>query len=391
MRYARLGLLLTGILVAGGGLGQAVPGGPAYVPGVTQLIAGTGVSLSPSGGTGAVTVTATGAAGTVTTSGTPTSGQFAEFTAASVIQGLTLGGDCTLSTATITCTQTSGTPFGTFATQNYATPPAIGGTTPAAGKFTTLTSTDTTNGAKLAGVTNASGPGPGNIGEQPQAWCIVSGTNYQVTLTTVTGYATWPSGIPFGGSSAYPWTCGFYVNTGAGGISTSTQYWITEGSVGVNGANTFTVSSTVANALAGTADVTLSSGSPTVTAGVLEGSTGAIENAAVLNVPAGDFQCYGAVQLGALAAAGTTTTKMEGGFATSASGTRPTTGIAALSWSDVSIPSGSVGSSQVEQFAITPYTFNNSGATTLYLNADVATGTPNNYYLGGGINCMRFH
>ena len=69
MRYARLGLLLAGILVAGGGLGQAVPGGPAYVPGVTKLIAGTGVSLSPSGGTGAVTVTATGSGGTVTSVG----------------------------------------------------------------------------------------------------------------------------------------------------------------------------------------------------------------------------------------------------------------------------------------------------------------------------------
>jgi len=37
--------------------------------------------------------------------------------------------------------QINGTAFGTFATQNSATPPAIGGTTPAAGAFSTLTAT----------------------------------------------------------------------------------------------------------------------------------------------------------------------------------------------------------------------------------------------------------
>ena len=43
----------------------------------------------------------------------------------------TLSGDCSLTaTGAITCTKTSGTAFGTFATQNYATPPIIGGTTP---------------------------------------------------------------------------------------------------------------------------------------------------------------------------------------------------------------------------------------------------------------------
>jgi len=45
---------------------------------------------------------------------------------------------------TFNCTgtcQLSGTAFGTFATQNYATPPAIGGTTPNTGAFSTLTAT----------------------------------------------------------------------------------------------------------------------------------------------------------------------------------------------------------------------------------------------------------
>ena len=50
-----------------------------------------------------------------------------------------ISGDCTVNAGgVITCTKTNNTLFGTFATQSYATPPAIGGTTPAAGTFTAL-------------------------------------------------------------------------------------------------------------------------------------------------------------------------------------------------------------------------------------------------------------
>lgn len=60
-----------------------------------------------------------------------------------VLGGLTLSGDCTFSVPAITCNKTQGTQFGTFATQNYASPPPIGGTTPAAGAFTTLSASST--------------------------------------------------------------------------------------------------------------------------------------------------------------------------------------------------------------------------------------------------------
>jgi hypothetical protein len=54
---------------------------------------------------------------------------------------IVLGGDCTFTSPNIICTKTNGTLFGTFATANAATPPAIGGTTPAAGAFSSLTDT----------------------------------------------------------------------------------------------------------------------------------------------------------------------------------------------------------------------------------------------------------
>jgi hypothetical protein len=49
-----------------------------------------------------------------------------------------MSADCVISSSgAVTCTKTNGTAFGTFATANAATPPAIGSTTPAAGSFTT--------------------------------------------------------------------------------------------------------------------------------------------------------------------------------------------------------------------------------------------------------------
>jgi hypothetical protein len=67
----------------------------------------------------------------------------------------TLSGDCTITSGgVITCLKVNGTPFGTFATQSYASPPAIGGSVPAAGSFSALTDT----ALNVAGfVTNTSG------------------------------------------------------------------------------------------------------------------------------------------------------------------------------------------------------------------------------------------
>lgn len=63
------------------------------------------------------------------------------------LAGFTMAGDCTESIPNITCTKTNGSPFGTFATANAASPPAIGSTTPAAGTFTAITGSSITDSA----------------------------------------------------------------------------------------------------------------------------------------------------------------------------------------------------------------------------------------------------
>lgn len=71
----------------------------------TQYLNGTGAWSTPSGG------------GNVSNSGTPTGGQIAQWVTSTSIEGNTMGGDCTInSSGAITCTKTSGTAFGTFAT-----------------------------------------------------------------------------------------------------------------------------------------------------------------------------------------------------------------------------------------------------------------------------------
>ena len=83
--------------------------------------------------------------GNVSTSGAPANGNLTQWSSGTTITNADLSGDCTTSgTLAIVCTATNGTSFGTFATKNYATPPAIGGTTPAAGTFTTLAATTIT-------------------------------------------------------------------------------------------------------------------------------------------------------------------------------------------------------------------------------------------------------
>lgn len=92
--------------------------------GVTRIIAGTNITVSPTGGTGNVTISASGGG-----SGTPggTSGQV-QYNNAGAFGGFTVGGDATLNTATgaLTVTKTNGTAFAASATTDTTNASNIG-------------------------------------------------------------------------------------------------------------------------------------------------------------------------------------------------------------------------------------------------------------------------
>lgn len=164
---------------------------------------------------GSATGTSGGGGGGVTVSGTPTAGNCAKFVSGKVIQdsgglcggtgapggvngqlqinstgsfgGITLGGDCTFATPNITCTKTNGTAFGTFATANAATPPAIGGTTPAGGAFTTLSASSTVSGTGFSTYL-ASPPAIGGTAAAAGSFTTLSATG--ALTTNVTGGGT---------------------------------------------------------------------------------------------------------------------------------------------------------------------------------------------------------
>ena len=103
---------------------------------------------------------------------------------------------------TFNCTgtcQLAGTAFGTFATQNFATPPAIGGTTPAAGSFSILAATTpiglSSGGSNNSTAAGARGPTGYNIDELTSHgdsnYPILSTDRVVATSATLTAPRTW--------------------------------------------------------------------------------------------------------------------------------------------------------------------------------------------------------
>jgi hypothetical protein len=126
----------------------------------TTFLNGAGGCTTPSGG------------GNVSNTGTPTSGQIAEWTSSTVIGGQTLGGDCTLSTATLTCLKTNGVTLTALAT-----------TVPGTGIATFLATPSSANFA--AAVTGESGTGALLFGTSPSITSPTIATGE--TLSFVTG------------------------------------------------------------------------------------------------------------------------------------------------------------------------------------------------------------
>lgn len=160
-------------------------------------IGAAGSTLCVDGNGGAGTSGCTGGTGNVSTSDTPVAGNIAVFSSTTEVNGSnansvaasslilypspstgiarTTSGSQTLASSELsgdvitsgsnatTLVKVGGVNVGTFATQNYATPPAIGGTTPAAGTFTALiastvnalTQTALSTGFSIAGGTTS--------------------------------------------------------------------------------------------------------------------------------------------------------------------------------------------------------------------------------------------
>ena len=223
---------VTGSPVTGSGtlaLGATgTSGGIPYFSSATGLASSaalTANALVLGGGAGG-TPTVVGSLGTTTTvlhgnaSGAPTYGAVALGTDVSgtlaAAQFPALTGDCTTTAGALatTCTKTNGTAFGTFATANAATPPAIGGTTPAAGSFTTLSSTgaqSTTNSAPCNYLVQS------GAGTNLTTWgaCVASGVFSLQTdtdalaagsniLTATRGTTTAISNVSFGNATNNP-------------------------------------------------------------------------------------------------------------------------------------------------------------------------------------------
>lgn len=141
---------------------------------VTATLANTGVGYGVWGGIGAASgAPAYHALSTYPTAAFPTLNQNTTGTAANVT-GTSNATLTTLSSLSLPSTQVTG--LGTFAAQNYATPPAIGGTTPAAGAFTTLSASSGTFTAVAGGVTIGSPTGGAQgAGTINMAGCYING------------------------------------------------------------------------------------------------------------------------------------------------------------------------------------------------------------------------
>lgn len=173
------------------------------------------------------------------------------------------------------------------------------GTKPAS--FTTLSSS---SAATLAGRTDGVAATSGNVGQELIAQTTGGSSTVTITLASP-GVITWTAhglseltGIVLSTSGALPT-----------GLATGTNYWITAGSVT---ANTFTLSTSMANAVAGTAINTSVSQSGTQTAfSTLNLVSGTQLDIAAINVPAGEWEVSASTG-SVIAVGGVTTTSISG-------------------------------------------------------------------------------
>lgn len=167
----------------------------------------------------------------------------------------------------------------------------------------------------LGGSTTNDSAAAGNVGEYWNDQCIVatSGASQGFTLATPT-VGTWSS-PPWGASTAPygSFACPFFISANAPtGLSTNTTYW----AVPIN-ATTFHVSTTAANAMAGTfAAASGASSTANLTSSTYQVATTTVVAVGAMNLTAGDWDCQMSGQF--LPAASTSVTNLQAGINSSA-------------------------------------------------------------------------
>ncbi len=272
----------------------------------------------------------------------------------------------------------SGAISGTPVTNLFASAPAIGSSTPAAGAFTTLSAS-----SGFTGVTDASAGAAGKVGEVVSINCPVNTQAAAATSVTITiaspGVVTWSSHTFVPSTSLANYTCAInFLGTPPTGIVVGTNYYIIGSTVS---GDTFQVADTAAHALAGTnaVNTTGSDGGTTARLGNLAGTTTAY-NSAALAVVAGDWDCSGVGEFQEL-----TTLTMQ----------RYATGLASVggalgaigTYLDNHVVSGAVGA--FNNYWPTPvFQYNVSSASNLFL-ITTANWTVGTMVQGGLIRCRR--
>jgi hypothetical protein len=167
----------------------------------------------------------------------------------------------------------------------------------------------------LGGSTTNDSAAAGNVGEYWNDQCIVatSGASQGFTLATPT-VGTWSS-PPWGASTAPygSFACPFFISANAPtGLSTNTTYW----AVPID-ATTFHVSTTAANAMAGTfAAASGASSTANLTSSTYQVATTTVVAVGAMNLTAGDWDCQMSGQF--LPAASTSVTNLQAGINSSA-------------------------------------------------------------------------
>jgi len=237
-----------------------------------------------------------------------------------------------------------------------------------------------TFGGGIAGVTTNSNAAAGLVGEYWDANCTVVTSGASIAFTSATPTVGTYSSPPWAASTAPygSYACPFYISaTAPTGLSTNTTYW----AVPIN-ATTFHVSTTAANAMAGTFAATSASSSATVVvSSTYQTATTTVIAVGSMNLTAGDWRCQMSAQF--LPQATTSVTNLQAGISASS------TAVGALgSYSDFET-AANIMTATNNPINISPQLRVSLASTTAEYAVAEATFTASTMNEAGDFNCTR--